>query len=326
MLRDHRLGFARRRPAIGLPPVRNDAIGEGADHHEDEIDHAQGGEGFPHADIGRGLEVVDQEIGQRRADHGAAAEAHDGHAGRHAAAVREPFDQRRDRRDVAEAKADAADHAGAQPHDPELVDVNAEGADHEAAAPAQRGDDTGFARAGAFKPAAPDRGRDAEHDKEQGVHPAHARDFPVAGGGEEFLHQRNIRTGFRRGQADRARQRQPEHGKSVGHADAQMNAKRRRWHQPAVESGLRDRVLAIENSRSVTRHCPSALIVVIQSSPAQQPIAGHVCCSATLITKFSGIVLSLLFVLCTISRAPLSHGAPSGELGQKRARVSIGKR
>ena len=129
VLRDHRLGFARRRPAVGPPAVRNDAIGEGADHHEDEVDHAHDGEGLPHADIGRGLEVVDQQIGQRRADHGAAAEAHDRHAGRHAAAVREPFDQRRDRRDVAEAKADAADHAGTEPHDPELMDVNAEGAD-----------------------------------------------------------------------------------------------------------------------------------------------------------------------------------------------------
>ncbi|MFZ0812858.1 MAG: hypothetical protein WAM83_19795, partial [Bradyrhizobium sp.] len=65
-----------------------------------------------------------------------------------------------------------------------------------------------------------------------------------------------------------------------------------------------------------------ALIVVIQTSPAQQPIAGHVCCSATLISKFFGIVLSLLFVLCTIHRAPLSHGAPSGRIGaESRPRV-----
>jgi len=41
----------------------------------------------------------------------AAAEAHDGHAGRHAAAVREPFDQGGNRRDIAEAEAAAAEPA-----------------------------------------------------------------------------------------------------------------------------------------------------------------------------------------------------------------------
>src|SRR6185437_5827955 len=60
---------------------------------------------------------------------------------------------------------------------------------------------------------------------------------------------------------------------------------------------------------------PALLIEVIQPSPGQQPIAGHVCCSATLITRNFTIVLSLLFVLCTIHRAPLSHGASSGRIG-----------
>jgi hypothetical protein len=58
------------------------------------------------------LEIIHQQIRQRRADHRAAAEAHDRHAGRHAAMVGKPFDQRRHRRDVAEAETDAADHAG----------------------------------------------------------------------------------------------------------------------------------------------------------------------------------------------------------------------
>ena len=37
--------------------------------------------------------MLHQQIGERRADHRAAAEAHDRHAGRHAAPVREPLDQ-----------------------------------------------------------------------------------------------------------------------------------------------------------------------------------------------------------------------------------------
>ena len=147
VLRDHRIGFCRRRPALGPPAGRRHAIAEGADHHEHEIDHAHRDEGFPDADRARGLEIVHQQVGQRRADHGAAAEAHDRHAGRHAAPVREPFDQRRHRRDVAEAEADAADHARAQPQQPELMRVDADRAEEETAAPAQRRHEARLARA-----------------------------------------------------------------------------------------------------------------------------------------------------------------------------------
>ena len=52
----------------------------------------------------------------------AAAEAHDRHAGRHAGPVGKPFDQRRYRRNVADAEADAADHAVAEIDEPELMD------------------------------------------------------------------------------------------------------------------------------------------------------------------------------------------------------------
>jgi hypothetical protein len=75
-----------------LPPCRRQPIAERASHHEHEINIAHGDEGLPHPRRGgRGI-VVHQHGGEGRADHGAAAEAHDGHAGRHAAAVREPFD------------------------------------------------------------------------------------------------------------------------------------------------------------------------------------------------------------------------------------------
>ena len=62
---------------------------------------------------------------QWRADHRAAAKAHDGHASGHAAVIREPFDEGRYRRDIAKAKADAADDTGAENHHPELVKMYA---------------------------------------------------------------------------------------------------------------------------------------------------------------------------------------------------------
>ena len=150
------------------------AVHQRADRHHDEIDDAEREEGLHHAGrTGGGLEAGDieaghdgaaahQQVGERGADHRAAAEAHDRHAGRHAAPVRKPLDQRRDRRDVAEAEADAAEHAEAEVEQPELVQVHGERAEHEAAAPADGRDEAGLARAGPLEPAAEQRRRDAE--------------------------------------------------------------------------------------------------------------------------------------------------------------------
>ena len=126
--------------------------------------------------------------------------------------------------------------------------IDAEGADQQAATPAQRRDKPGLARTDTFKPAAPYRSGDAKHHEEQREHPAEARDLPVARGGEQFLHLGDVRAGLRRRQADGARQRQPENAEAIGHADAQMNAERCWWHQPTIEAGLGNRVFAIENS------------------------------------------------------------------------------
>src|SRR6185437_4420410 len=119
----HRLLLARRYPAVGLPARRRDPIGEGADHHEHQVDHTHGNKRLPDTDGGRRLEVVDEQISQWRADHRAATKTHERHAGSHTPTIRDPYDQRTHRRDVAEAKPDAADHAGAEPHQPELMDV-----------------------------------------------------------------------------------------------------------------------------------------------------------------------------------------------------------
>ena len=113
-------------------------------------------------------EVFHQGHRDRRAYHRTAAETHDGKSGRHAAAVREPLDQRRNRGDVTQPHADAAQYPASQPHQPELVHHHADAAQYHAATPAHRRDEARFARAGMLQPAAPYRGRHAQHEDEQG--------------------------------------------------------------------------------------------------------------------------------------------------------------
>ena len=106
--------------------------------------------------------------GQGRADHCAAAKAHDGQAGGEASAIRKPFNERGNRGNVAETKADTADDAAAKPHEPELVEVHAQGGQGQTAWPANGGDEAGLARAGAFQPAAEQGSGGTEHDNGQG--------------------------------------------------------------------------------------------------------------------------------------------------------------
>jgi hypothetical protein len=71
------------------------------------------------------------------------------------------------------------------------------------------------------------------------------------------------RAGVRLADADRARQRDPEHAEAVRHADAEMDGQGRRRHQPTIESRLRDDSLALKQPRrnarrvSHTYHCCS---------------------------------------------------------------------
>ncbi len=239
-LRDQRLALRRRGPAGRLPAVGWHAVAEGSAKHEHQVDRRQRQEGLPHAVGAARREVLHQQRRQRRADHGAAAETHDGEAGGHAAAVGEPLDQGRDRGDVAQPQADAAEHAGAQPDDPQLVGVDADRAHHQAAAPAQRRDHAGLARPGALQPAAPQRGGDAEEDDEQGEGEGLVRHRPVAAAGEQVGDPARVLVAGRIGAGQQLGHRQPEHREAVGHADAQVNGERRRRHQPAVETGSRN--------------------------------------------------------------------------------------
>ncbi len=58
------------------------------------------------------------------------------------------------------------------------------------------------------------------------------------------------------GDAKRLSQRQPKYRKTIGHADAKMNAKRGGRHQPTIEIGLGDDALFGEQA-AVIFHVPS---------------------------------------------------------------------
>jgi len=136
-----------------------------------------------------------------------------------------------------ETKTDAANDAAAEPGDPELMDVNPERADQQAAGPAARRHDARLARAGALHPTTPDGSREPEEYEEQCESPAQHGNLPVAGGGENLLeHPKILGAGDAGGEADRPGQGQPEHREAIGHPDAKMNGQGSRWHEPAVEA------------------------------------------------------------------------------------------
>lgn len=83
-------------------------------------------------------EAAEQHVRQRRRDDRPTAKSHDRHAGRHAPPVREPAEEGGDGRDIAEAEADAAEHAVAEVEHRERVGVDPAGGDQQAAAPAAR--------------------------------------------------------------------------------------------------------------------------------------------------------------------------------------------
>ena len=156
------------------------------------------------------------------------------------------------------------------------MDIDADGGDHEAAGPAECGDDAGSARSDALEPTAPDGGRDAEQDEEQGVHPAQVELGPVAarreqgpaGDGELAEEGGGVAGAWNRlagaGRHPKcAAERQPEHAEAVGHADAEMDGERGGRHEPAVIARARDDAFFVEQADSVvgslcacsSRHC-----------------------------------------------------------------------
>src|SRR5262249_3792357 len=103
-----------------------------------------------------------------------------GHAGCHAWTVREPLDQRRDRRDIADAEAAATEHAIADIDEPKCVSINADRGQKKSAGPAQSGGEHGATRAAVLHPAAENRGRSAEKHHRNREDPAEFRKLPIA--------------------------------------------------------------------------------------------------------------------------------------------------
>ena len=240
----------RRRPAGRLPTGLRHPVAEGPGQHEQQVDQRHHHKGRRHADIGRRRKIGHQVRRQRRADHGATAKAHDRHASGHTASVGEPLDQRRYRRDVAQPQPDAANHARAQHHQPELVQVHPQRRHQHAAAPAQRRHHPRLARPSPLQPAAPQRRTRAQQHKKQGVHPAQGGNLPITARGEQLPPKPDLgAAGNSRLDAERARQGQPKHRKTIGHANAQVNRQRSRRHQPAVETGAGDGVFFVEEAK-----------------------------------------------------------------------------
>src|SRR5262245_16990528 len=124
---------------------------------------------------------------------------------------------------------------------------------HDAAAPADRGDDARLARAGTLEPTAPERRRRSKEDEEERVHPPEIGNTPVTCGGKQRAAERQVGAGDRLRHTERTRQRQPEHAEAVGHADAEMNRERGRRYEPPVESRSRNDAFPIEKSRQRLR-------------------------------------------------------------------------
>lgn len=191
----------RRDVARRFPARRRHAHDDRTDHHEYEIDDAEHDERLGNADMRRGRELTHQPHRQWRGDEGAAAEAHDGHARRHARTVGEPFNQRRNRRDVADTERDAAEHAVAEINEPERMSINAHRRDQKSAGPAQRGGEHRLARTAFLDPAAKHRRRNAEEENRKRENPPQLGELPIA--------WRRLRN------ADQFCHRQVEHAKRV---------------------------------------------------------------------------------------------------------------
>src|SRR5437764_5502327 len=98
------------------------------------------------------------------------------------------------------------------------------------------------------------------------------------------MHESHFRAGLGARQPDCARQRQPEHAEAVSHANAQVNAERRWWHQPAIEARPCDRALAIENSDVTAADGSSAIVTIAILSFAARS-AG---CLHSMVQRFKG--------------------------------------
>ena len=216
-------------PALGLPAVARDANGEDTEHHEYEIERSHGDEGVGDGRLAGGFEVGHELVGEGPADHGSAAEAHDGEAGGEAGAVGEPLDEGGDGRDVAESESDASYYAIAEVDERKAVDAGSDGRDEEAATEADCGVEHGAARTGSFEPRAEECGGDAEEGDGDGEDVADL--FEVPGGAIGCVE---------------GEQRILEDGEGVDLADGEMDGECGRRDEPAAISRGCDGAVSVE--------------------------------------------------------------------------------
>src|SRR5581483_7216704 len=150
---------------------------------------------------------------------------------------------------VSQPQTDSADDTRSEPHQPDLMRINAQSGYEETAAPTDCGHHTRFTGTGMLKPTAPNGRRRAEEYKKQRIHPPQRADFPVTGCGDDRLNPSHLgRTRNRLMNADCFRQWQPENAEPIGHADTKVNRQRGRRNQPTIKSRSGDRALLREKA------------------------------------------------------------------------------
>ena len=228
-----RLGFV----ALGLPVVGGHPDDECAEEHEAEIDRAHRDEGRSDAGGSRRLEGIHEREAEIRADEGAAAKAHDGHARGHAGPVGEPFHEGGNGCDVTQAQAASPENAIAHVDEPELMPGDAERGDEKATAETARRGEHGFARAVLLDPASEDGGGDAEEGDGDAEDPGERGLGPIARGGL--------------GDSEDLGERKLENAEGVNLADGKMDGERGGRHEPTVVARPGDGVLAIEEGHGI---------------------------------------------------------------------------
>src|SRR5689334_10901262 len=178
---DQGLGLGWSSPAFRLPSRRRDADREDAEHHGDEINRAHGKESLLYAQVVIRFKSCHEIGGQRRANKRPSAKAHDGHASRHTRTVWEPLNQGGNRRDVANAKTNAANHSIAQIDQPELVNMDANGRDEKSATEANSRGKHGLARTCSLQPLAKHSSGKPKKNNRDAKDPAQVSEFPVQG-------------------------------------------------------------------------------------------------------------------------------------------------
>src|SRR5271170_5237551 len=112
------------------------------------------------------------------------------------------------------------------------MDHHTVAADDQTARPAKRGYESRCARSRMLDPSPEDCRRNAKHGYEGLENVRDVRDRPVAILCGQFGDEAAVTRG---GAGDELAHRQPEHAEAIRHADAQMDGKRCRRYEPAIE-------------------------------------------------------------------------------------------